>query len=154
MALVRKWLVFVVLFLTGISVAALAQNLPLPNSTIAEEQDYAFAYGLFRDGLFQNAAAQFASFVKKHPQSIKVQDAQFLHADCFFEMEKFGDAAREFSAFIKQYPASPFSDNARFKLGDTYARLNRKIDAIETYKSILDQPRNPAVAGEAAYWIG
>ena len=151
---VRIWLGFLVVLMMGFPSELRSQNLPLPNSTIAEEQDYAFAYGLFRDGLFQNAAAQFASFVKKHPQSIKVQDAQFLHADCFFEMEKFGDAAREFSAFIKQYPASPFSDNARFKLGDTYARLNRKIDAIETYKSILDQPRNPAVAGEAAYWIG
>lgn len=154
MAIVGIWLGFLVLLLVGNPSELRAQNLPLPNSTIAEEQDYAFAYGLFRDGLFQNAAEQFSGFVKKYPQSLKVQDAQFLHADCFFQMEKFGDAAREFSAFIRQYPASPFSDNARFKLADTYAKLNRKLDAIETYKSILDQPRNPAVAGEAAYWIG
>ncbi len=154
MAIVQIGLGFLVLLMVGMSTDASAQNLSLPNSTVAEEQDYAFAYGLFRDGLFQNAAEQFGNFVKKYPASIKVQDAQFLHADCFFQMEKFGDAAREFSAFIRQYPASPFSDNARFKLGDTYARLKRTLDAIETYKSILDQPRNPAVAGEAAYWIG
>ena len=151
---VRIWLAFLVLFLVGQPTEVLAQNLPTPNSTIVEEQDYAFAYGLFRDGLFQNAAEQFSAFVSKYPQSLKVQDARFLHADCFFQMEKFGDAAREFSKFIKEYPVSPFSDNARFKLGDTYAKLKRTLDAIETYKSILDQPRNPAVAGEAAYWIG
>ena len=154
MAIVRICLGFLVLFLAGQPSEVLAQNLPSPNSTIAEEQDYAFAYGLFRDGLFQNAAEQFSAFVKKYPQSIKVQDARFLHADCFFQMEKYTDAGREFSAFIKEYPSSPFSDNARFKLGDTYAKLKRTLDAIETYKSILDQPRNPAVAGEAAYWIG
>jgi len=147
------WPVFVVSFLLAVPYVGLPQNLPVPNSTIAEEQDYAFAYGLFKDGLFQNAAEQFTNFVKKYPQSIKIQDAQFLYADCFFQMEKYGDAAREFSSFVRHYPFSPLSDNARFRLGDTYARLNRSRDAIETYKSILDQPKNPAVAGEAAYWI-
>jgi len=151
---VRISSVFLVLLLMSVPSASQAQNLPVLNSTIAEEQDYAFAYGLFRDGLFQNAAEQFGTFVKKYPQSMKVQDAQFLHADCFFQMEKHGDAAREFSAFIRQYPSSTLSDNARFRLGDTYARMHRSLDAIETYKSILDQPKNPVVAGEAAYWIG
>lgn len=154
LGIVRLWLAVLVLIFAGQKSEVLAQNLPAPNSTIVEEQDYAFAYGLFRDGLFQQALDQFSAFIKKYPQSLKVQDARFLHADCFFQMEKFADAAVEFSKFVKEYPASPFSDNARFKLGDTYAKLKRTLDAIETYKSILDQPLNPAVAGEAAYWIG
>jgi TolA-binding protein len=131
-----------------------AQSLPVPNSSIAEEQDYAFAHGLYKDGLFQIAAEQFDRFAKKYPQSVKLQDALFLHADCLFQLEQYPAAASELSSFVNQYPTTVLSDNARFRLGETYLKLKRSRDAIETYKTILDHPKNPAVAGEAAYWIG
>ena len=51
----------------GLSVRLYAQNLPIPNANIAEQQDYAFADGLFRDGLFQIASEQLDKFVKKYP---------------------------------------------------------------------------------------
>ncbi|MCX6133789.1 MAG: tetratricopeptide repeat protein [Ignavibacteriales bacterium] len=126
----------------------------MPNANIAEEQDYAFAHGLYRDGLFQIAAEQFEKFASKHPQSVRIQDALFLRADCFFQLEQYPSAAREFTNFVSQYPTSILSDNARFRLGDTYAKLKRNRDAVEAYKSILEHPKNPSVAGEAAYWIG
>jgi TolA-binding protein len=133
---------------------AISQNLPVPNSNIAEEQDYAFAHGLFRDGLFQLSAEQFDRFVKKYPLSVRVQDARFLHADCFFQLAQYPIAISEFTKFVSEYPVSILSDNARFRLGDAYGKLKRNRDAVESYKSILDHPVNPSVAGEAAYWIG
>ena len=153
----RLFLTFLFLFsaLTGIdSFRAVAQNLPALNSNIAEEQDYTFAHGLHKDGLFPIASEQFDKFIKKYPQSVRIQDAQFLRADCLFQQEQFPAAAREFSIFVNQYPTSILSDNARFRLGETYSKLKRNRDAIESYKSILDQPRNSSLAGEAAYWIG
>jgi len=156
-SLVRHFLAFLLAlsFLTGGGGGkAFSQNLPAPNANVAEEQDYAFAHGLYKDGLFQIAAEQFGKFVQKYPQSVRVQDSQFLLGDCLFQLGQYPGAAREFSKFISQYPTSILSDNARFRLGDTYSKLNRNQDAVEAYKSILDHPRNPAVAGEAAYWIG
>jgi TolA-binding protein len=155
--LIRRFLAFLFLFssLTSVeSMRAVAQNLPVQNSQIAEEQDYAFAHGLYKDGLFPIAAEQFDKFIKSYPQSVRLQDAQLLRADCLFQQEQFSAAAREFSSFVTQYPTSILSDNARFRLGDTYSKLRRYRDAIESYKSILDHPKNSSVAGEAAYWIG
>ena len=155
--LMRHFLAFFFLFFAiagGMREVAFSQNLPAPNANIAEEQDYAFAHGLYRDGLFQIAAEQFEKFVQKHPQSVRIQDAQFLRADCLFQLRQYPAAAQEFTNFVSQYPSSILSDNARFRLGDTYSKLKRNRDAVEAYKSILDHPKNPAVAGEAAYWIG
>ena len=86
--LMCRFLAFLFLFLIfagGIGQRVISQNLPVPNASIAEEQDYAFAHGLYRDGLFQIAAEQFQRFAEKHPQSVRVQDAQFLKADCLFQ---------------------------------------------------------------------
>jgi len=134
--LIRHFLAFLFLFsaLTGLaSVRVVGQNLPAPNSNIAEEQDYAFAHGLYKDGLFLIATEQFDKFIKKYPQSVRIQDAQFLRADCLFQQEQFSAAAREFSIFVGQYPTSILSDNARFRLAETYSKLKRSRDAIESY---------------------
>lgn len=149
------WVLLIFSLMTGLfGSQASSQNLPAPNSNIAEEQDYAFAHGLFKDGLFQLSAEQFEKFVAKYPQSVRVQDAKFLRADCYFQLGKYDIAVSEFTKFVKEYPVSILSDNARFRLGDSYAKLNRNRDAVDAYKSILDHPVNPSAAGEAAYWIG
>ena len=144
----------IVFIASGLSSRVCAQDLPVPNANIAEQQDYAFADGLFKDGLFQIAFEQFGKFVTKYPQSARLADAQFLKAECLFQMEQYPAAAQEMSDFVKQFPASNLSDNARFRLGDSYARLRKNADAVEAYKSILDHPKSPSIAGEAAYWIG
>ena len=144
----------IIFFAAGLSDRLCAQNLPVPIANIAEQQDYAFADGLFRDGLFQIAFEQYDKFVKKYPQSIRLADAQFLKAECLIQLEQYPAAVRELSEFVKQYPASILSDNARFRLGDSYVKLRRNADAIEAYKSILDHPKSASIAGEAAYWIG
>ena len=143
-----------VLFAGGLDVPLHAQNLPAPNANVAEQQDYAFADGLFRDGLFEMALEQFTRFTVRYPQSARLTDAQFLKAECLFQLAQYPAAARELSEFIRQYPASNISDNARFRLGDSYVKMRRNADAIEAYKTILDHPKNPSIAGEAAYWIG
>lgn len=148
--------IFLAAFLVASSVGLplYAQNLPVPNASIAEQQDYAFADGLFRDGLFQMALEQLDKFAAKYPQSARLIDARYLKAECLFQLALYPAAIRELSDFVGQFPTAIVSDNARFRLGDSYAKLRRNADAIEAYKSILDHPKNPSIAGEAAYWIG
>jgi TolA-binding protein len=143
-----------VLLASGFNARLCAQNLPVPSANIAEQQDYAFADGLYRDGLFQMALEQINKFEIRYPQSARLTDAQFLKAECLFQLAQYQAAARELSEFIRQYPASNLSDNARFRLGESYMKLRRNAEAIEAYKSILEHPKNPSIAGEAAYWIG
>ena len=48
-----------ILLAGGLNVQLCAQNLPVPNANVVEQQDYAFADGLYRDGLFEMALEQF-----------------------------------------------------------------------------------------------
>lgn len=129
-------------------------QLPSQNSTIAEEQDYAFAYGLYKDGLFQLAAEQFVKFAEKYPSSMKRPDALFLKTECLFQQEQYDAAAKGFSEFARQFQSSNLADNAYFRLGDTYLKQKKNPDAINAYKTVLDKYAESDLAGEAAYWIG
>lgn len=129
-------------------------QLPSQNSTIAEEQDYAFAYGLYKDGLFQLAAEQFGRFAEKYPGSIKLPDALFLKTECLFQQEQYDAAAKGFSEFALQFQSSNLADNAHFRLGDTYLKQKKNQEAVTAYKTVLDKYPESDLAGEAAYWIG
>lgn len=131
-----------------------AQENPNPSSKIAEEQDYAFAHGLYKDGLFQLAGEQFERFTQRYTRSIKLPDATFLKAECQFQLEQYETAASEFSAFLDHFPSSNLADNAYFRLGDTYLKLKKTQEAISAFKSVLEKHGESKLAGEAAYWIG
>lgn len=148
-------LIFViVLALFCVEQRALPQENPPPLPTIAEEQDYAFAHGLYKDGLFQLASEQFERFIQQYPRSIKLPDAFFLKAECLFQLEQFDAAVVGFSSFLQQYPSSNLADNAYFRLGDTNLKLKKTQEAISAYKTILEKYGESKLAGEAAYWIG
>lgn len=131
-----------------------AQTTPTPQSSVAEEQDYAFAHGLYKDGLFQLAVDQFDQFLAKYPSSLKYPDAWFLRTECLFQQGQFDRAAKGFSEFVNRFPTSNLADNAYFRLGDTYGKMERYPEAIRSYKSVLDFYEESDLAGEAAYWIG
>lgn len=136
------------------SPAIFAQTPPTPQSSVAEEQDYAFAYGLYKDGLFQLAVDQFDQFLQKNPSSLKYPDAHFLKMECLFQQGQFESAAKGFAEFVNRFPTSNLADNAYFRLGDTYGKMQRNQEAIRSYKSVLDFYGESDLAGEAAYWIG
>jgi TolA-binding protein len=122
--------------------------------SIAEEQDYAFAYGLYKDGMFQLAEQQFGRFIQHYPSSVKLPDALFLKAECVFQEGQYDVAVKELSSFVSRYPSSNLADDASLRLGDTYLKLNKSDDAIAAYKAVLDSYGKSDLAGEAAYWIG
>ncbi|MBI2619619.1 MAG: tetratricopeptide repeat protein [Ignavibacteriales bacterium] len=142
-------------FLTFVSLSAhlFGQSTTQPAS-IAEEQDYAFAYGLYGDGLFQIAGEQFDRFLEKYPSSLKRMDAYFLSIECRFQQQQFDTAARLFARFVKEYPSSRLSADAFLRLGEAYLRLKQPDQAVSSFKTILDKFGQSELAGEAAYWIG
>jgi len=149
------WILLVLLAFVSLPTRlSIAQENPTPSSKIAEEQDYAFAYGLYKDGLFQLANEQFERFTQRYPRSIKLPDAAFLKAECQFQLEQYEAAASEFSAFLLHFPSSNLADNAYFRLGDTYLKLKKTQEAISAFRAVLEKHGESKLAGEAAYWIG
>jgi TolA-binding protein len=64
--------------------------------SLAEEQDYAFAVGLYKDGVYQLADEQFVKFVQKYPLSLKRVEASFLQNECRFYSQKYPEAIKGF----------------------------------------------------------
>ena len=146
-----------VLLLTAISGNLLqtsAQDVSITkNLIIVEEQEYAFAYELYRDSLFQLSAQQFEIFIKKYPKSIKRQDAAFFSVECLFFSSQFLDASIKYSEYIQNYPTSKYLPEAYLKLGKSQLKLKKNSDAIAAFKTVMENNDNDK-AGEAAYWIG
>ena len=127
---------------------------PASFPSVAEEQDYAFAQGLYSDSLFQLAGQQFENFVQKYPKSIKRQDAEFLSGECLFQSAQFQNASIRYSAFIQNNPNSKYIPEVYLRLGQSFINLKKNSDAIIKLKIVLDKYGESEFAGEAAYWIG
>lgn len=131
------------------------QTNPVDHSpTLAEEQDYAFALGLYKDGVYQIAEEQFGRFLKRYPESVRKMDALFLQNECRFYQGKFDASVQGFAEFVQDYPNSKLIPDAEFRLGDSYLKEKKPNDAIVAYKVVLDRFGDNDLAGEAAYWIG
>ena len=147
--------IFSLLIPITLAVSTLAAQVPLaPKATIAEEQDYAFAYGLYKDGLFQLAGEELSKFIDRYPSSLKQPDAHFLRTECLFQQEQYDLAVKGFADFVRRFPSSNMTDNAYFRLGDTNVKLKKTDDAISAYKAVMEGHGESPLAGEAAYWIG
>jgi TolA-binding protein len=134
---------------------ATAQEIsPASFPSVAEEQDYTFALGLYSDSLFQLAGQQFETFVQKYPKSIKRPDAEFLSAECLFQSAQFQYSAAKYNEFIQNNPNSKFLPEAYLKRGQSSLNLKKYSDAIAAWKIVLDKFGESESAGEAAYWIG
>lgn len=148
-------LVLVILSLHFPIQTVVSQTPPAGNPTsLAEEQDYAFAYGLYGDGLFQLATVQFDAFLEKYPASLKRLDAFFLSVESRFQQQQFDTAAKLFARFLAEYPSSRLSDDAHLRMGEAYLRLNKPEAALPSFKKVLDDFGSSDLAGEAAYWTG
>lgn len=126
----------------------------LQTAKVSEEQDFAVAYGLYRDGLFQFASEKFEHFLRKYPTSIKRQDALFLSIECSFFQDHFETALVGYDRFIQEYPRTRLTDDAYFRLGESYMKLHNADKARSAFKSVLDYFPSSEFAGEASYWIG
>lgn len=151
-------LIFLFIFLfasSGFILSASAQEiLPASSPSVAEEQDYAFAFGLYSDSLFQLAGQQFDTFVQKYPKSIMRQDAEFFGAECLFQSAQFQKASAKYNGFIQNNPNSKYVPEAYLKLGQSFINLKKNSEAITVLKIVLDKYGESETAGEAAYWIG
>ncbi len=148
-----RWGLAITIFL--VASPLLAQTNPVDSTpSVAEEQDYAFAIGLYKDAVYQIAAELFGKFVKDYPESVRRMDALFLMNECRFYQGKYDSAIQGLTEFIGDYPNSKLIPEAEFRLGDSFLKSKKPNEAITAYKIVLDKYGDNPLAGEAAYWIG
>ncbi|MBM4169678.1 MAG: tetratricopeptide repeat protein [Ignavibacteria bacterium] len=124
------------------------------SASVAEEQDYAFAYGLFRDSLYQFAFQQFSRFLENYPTSARILDAQYLRIESLFQQAEYESATNAYVTFVKENPNSRLTDDAYFRMGESHLKTKKNSAAIDAFKTVVDKFGSSDLAGEAAYWIG
>ncbi len=72
---------------------------------------------------YQQAIQAFQRFIQKYPQSVRVSEARFGHAECLEEMDQLEAAAQIYASIEKTYP-SP--NVIRIKLARIRERQNQK----------------------------
>jgi len=137
------------LFIHAFAYSVLAQE-----SSLKEEQDYAFALGLFRDKGYQMAFNQFEQFMTTFPESDLRIDATYYAAECLYQQERLTDASIRFRAFQDTYPKSKLADDAGFREGEVYFRQTKYEKAYEQFSSVVENYPEGNLAHEAAYWAG
>ncbi|MDP8255907.1 MAG: tol-pal system protein YbgF [Candidatus Alcyoniella australis] len=99
------------------------------------------ADNLFRAGNYEAAKARYTEFLKKHPNSSSVPDAQFMLGECFFEQRAYDSAILEYDKVVTRYSSSPRAPRAYLKLGFSFYELGEMVDArIFFEKVIKDYP--------------
>ena len=144
--------VLLVLFISGFLSSPLSAQVNADG--IQEEQDYAFAYGLYQDRLYQLAADQFQKFIDQHASSSKRPDAILLYAECRFALGNYPEAISVYKSFAREFPREKLRPDALFRIGEANLKLQRYGEAIPSYKEIIATYGENSIAGEAAYWIG
>ncbi|MCZ7555341.1 MAG: tetratricopeptide repeat protein [Bacteroidia bacterium] len=123
-------------------------------ASLREQQDYAFALGLFEDGSYHMALIKFRQFVADFPASDLRVDAEYYVAESQYQSAALSDAALAFARFQKDHPDSKLADDAGFREGEVYYRQGNFQKAFEQFSTVVRSWPRGNLAHESAYWAG
>jgi TolA-binding protein len=123
-------------------------------SSLREQQDYAFALGLFEDGSYPMALNKFRQFVSDFPDSELRVDAEYYIAESQYQSAALSDAALAFARFQTDHPDSKLADDAGFREGEVYYRQGNFQKSFEQFSTVVRTWPRGNLAHESAYWAG
>ncbi|MCL5268751.1 MAG: tetratricopeptide repeat protein [Bacteroidetes bacterium] len=122
--------------------------------TVAEQQDYTFALGLYRDGQYQLAFDQFKKFLENYPGSRRADEITFLSGECLLQEKMYDSALSDYQKVMEKYPGSSYFTRSELRSGEIYLQINQLSKSEKLLKSVLANSDDNDVKGEAAYKLG
>ena len=118
---------------------------------VTPQQEYARASQLQDAELYEEASAQFEEYVKKYPESAKVDNAKLQIANGHFQYGDYETAILAYQEILDTYSQGDAADQAMLSMGDAYFALRKIDEAIQAYeKLLLKYPRfSTQIAAEA-----
>ena len=77
-----------------------------------EQEDYTFAYKLYKNKAYPVPQNQFDQFIKKYPRSDNADDARLLTAECALQLKNFDEAIQNYKQLLIDYPETNLSLDA------------------------------------------
>jgi TolA-binding protein len=121
---------------------------------IAEQQDYSFAIGLYRDGQYDLALQQLSSFLKNYPNTQHVEEITFLSGECLLQEKMYDSALSQYQEILNDYPNSIYFNRSRLRVGEVWLQLGKLDLSEKIFKEILTNSNGADINGEAAYKLG
>ena len=116
---------------------------------MAEQQSYDGALTLFKEGNYQKAAAGFADFLSRYPQSGYAPAAQYWLGNSYYAQRDYHNAITAQSAVVKNFPDSPKAADAMLNMASSYMELKDRASAKKTLEALIAKYPNSQAATNA-----
>ncbi len=111
----------------------------------SEQQAYDSAFGMLRDGHYQDAAAGFQDFLARYPTSGLASNAQYWLGEAYYVNRDYDESKQAFVTLGAEYPSSTKLPDALLKLGYIYEAQGDKGRAKEVLQKLTQEyPGTPA----------
>jgi TolA-binding protein len=126
--------------------------------TVAQNDDpdklITFANGLFDQQLYDQALAQYRTFIDKFPQHANMSVALLRAGECLYRRQSFADGIKFFDRCAKDYATSPEADAALLRDGQCHFQLQQYTEAVSSLASLIEKFPQSRYIAQAAYWEG
>ena len=106
------------------------------------KQAYEKAYGLLKDGQYEQAEQSFLSFMEKYPDSELLGNANYWLAESYYARQKWAEAAGLFADGFTKYKSNIKAADSMFKLGLTMKQMDKKKEACTAFKGLSKEFKN------------
>lgn len=108
-----------------------------PANAAQEQQEYDAAFALLKQGQYGRAGKRFRDFIRAHPRSPLVDNAQYWVGESAYVVRNFRQALEEFSRLVQGHPNSPKAPGALLKVGYCQYELAEWGKARETLNQVI-----------------
>lgn len=126
-----------------------AANSGAPPDSQQERISYEKAFGLLKDGRYDQAVVAFKAFVKSYPRGRFAGNAQYWLGEANYAQRYFKLALSDFESVVKNYPSSPKRADAMLKMGYTYQELGQMDKAQLSLSNVSKSYPNSTAANLA-----
>ncbi len=130
-------------------VAAAASASTDVSELAAENRDFEAAYGLFSSGRYANAVKAFHEFLKKHPASVHVPNANSWLGSAKLALKDYKGAQAAYQNLLKLSPATPKAPDAMLNIAECQQALKQPAAAKKTLKDLVAKYPTSEAAGKA-----
>ena len=134
---------------TASSAPATPAQADISSNSQQERISYEKAFGLLKDGRYDQAVAAFKTFLKSYPGGRFAGNAQYWLGEANYAQRHFKLALSDFGKVIKDYPTSPKRADAMLKMGYTYQELGQLDEARLSLSNVSKNYPNSTAANLA-----
>lgn len=120
-----------------------------PDDPAAENRAFEAAYGLFKGGSHENAAAAFQEFLKKYPGSVHAPNASYWLGNAQFMLKDYKNALGTYQGLLKAFPGTPRAAEVLFSIAGCQQELKQDAAAQKTLKQLVARYPDSEAAGKA-----